>query len=85
MPGSTAVSARRRLARLVKTGSPRVVARAARRELVWRRHEASVARAAREGRRLLVGPFLGEVGFELLYWIPVVRRLLAEHGVPPSG
>jgi hypothetical protein len=28
-----------------------------------------------------VGPFLGEVGYELLYWIPVVRRLLAEHGV----
>jgi hypothetical protein len=48
---------------------------------VFRRHEASVARAARDGRRLLVGPFLGEVGFELLYWIPVVRRLLAEHGV----
>jgi hypothetical protein len=43
-----------------------------------------VARAARHGRRLLVGPFLGEVGFELLYWIPVVRRLLAEHGVPPE-
>ena len=78
------VSARRRLARLVKTGSPRVVGRAARRELVSRRHEASVARAARKGRRLLVGPFLGEVGFELLYWIPVVRRLLAEHGVPPE-
>jgi hypothetical protein len=76
------VSARRRLARLIRTGSPRVVARAARREFVWRRHETSVARAAREGRRLLVGPFLGEVGFELLYWIPVVRRLLAEHGVP---
>jgi hypothetical protein len=31
---------------------------------------------------LLVGPFLGEVGYELLYWIPAVRRLLAEHGVP---
>jgi hypothetical protein len=80
-PGSTAVSPRRRLARLAATGSPRVVLRAARRELVWRRHEAAVARAARDGRRLLVGPFLGEVGFELLYWIPVVRRLLAEHGV----
>jgi len=75
------VSARRRLSRLVRTGSPRVVARAARRELVWRRNEASVARAARTGRPLLVGPFLGEVGFELLYWIPTVRRLLAEHGV----
>lgn len=72
---------RRRLARLVRTGSPLVALKAARRELVWRRHEASVARAAREGRRLLVGPFLGEVGFEVLYWIPIVRRLLAEHAV----
>src|SRR5207249_3874887 len=41
-------------------------------------------RAAREGRRLLVGPFIGEVGFELLYWIPVARRILAEHGVGPE-
>jgi len=73
---------RRRLARLVRTGSPGVVARAARRELVWRRHEASVARAIREGRKLLVGPFLGEVGFELLYWLPVLRRVLA--GVDPE-
>jgi hypothetical protein len=76
------VSTRRRLTRLVRTGSPRIVLRAARRELVWRRQEAAVARAAREGRRFLVGPFLGEVGFELLYWIPLVRRLLAEHLVP---
>lgn len=68
---------RRRLARLVRGGSPGVVARAARRELVWRRHEAALARAIREGRKLLVGPFLGEVGFELLYWLPVLRRLLA--------
>jgi hypothetical protein len=68
----------RRLARLVRTGSPSVVARAARRQVVWTRHERAVARAIKEGRRLLVGPFLGEVGFELLYWIPVLRRLLAE-------
>jgi hypothetical protein len=66
-----------RLTRLVRTGSPRVVARAARREVVWRLHEAEVARAIRAGKRVLAGPFLGEVGFELLYWIPVLRRLLA--------
>jgi hypothetical protein len=66
-----------RLTRLVRTGSPRVVARAARREVVWRLHEAEVARAVRAGKRVLAGPFLGEVGFELLYWIPVLRRLLA--------
>jgi hypothetical protein len=53
-----------------------VVARAARRELVWRRHEADAARAIRAGKPVLAGPFLGEVGFELLYWIPVLRRLL---------
>jgi hypothetical protein len=76
-----AVPMHRRVARLVRTGSPRVVARAAHRELVWRRHEAAFRRAAREGQRLLVGPFLGEVGFELLYWIPVLRRMLAEQGV----
>jgi hypothetical protein len=72
---------RTRLARLVRTGSPGYVWKAAKRQAIWRRHEAQVAKAAREGRPLLVGPFLGEVGYELLYWIPVVRRLLAEHGV----
>jgi hypothetical protein len=76
-PAPAAPDLRRRLARLVRSGSPGLVARAARRELVWRRHEAALGRAIREGRHLLVGPFLGEVGFELLYWIPVLRRLLA--------
>jgi hypothetical protein len=68
----------RRLSRLVRTGSPSTIARAARRQVVWSRHEAEVARAIRDGRKLLVGPFLGEVGFELLYWIPALRRLLAD-------
>ena len=81
---SAGVPAERRLRRLVRTGSPSTVLRAARRELVWRRREAAVARAAREGRRLLVGPFLGEVGYELLYWIPAVRRLLSQHRVAPE-
>jgi hypothetical protein len=79
--GVPGVSLRRRLTRLARTRSPRVVFSAARRELLSRRHEAAVARAAREGRALLAGPFLGEVGFELLYWIPLLRRLLAERGV----
>lgn len=68
----------RRLARLARTGSPSTIARAARRQLVWTRHEREVLKAIQEERKLLVGPFLGEVGFELLYWIPVLRRLLAE-------
>jgi hypothetical protein len=36
------------------------------------------------GRRLLVGPWLAEVGFELLYWIPFARNLILGAGVPPD-
>ena len=79
---STQPGLRRRLVRLARTGSPSTIARAVRRQLVWTRHEREVTRAVEEGRNLLVGPFLGEVGFELLYWIPVLRRLL--DGVDPE-
>src|SRR4051794_25018671 len=41
--------------------------------------------AARFGRPVLVGPYVGEVGYEVLYWIPLVRRLLEEHGIPPRA
>jgi hypothetical protein len=44
-----------------------------------------LARAARSGRPVVVGPYVGEVGFEVLYWIPLVRRLLEEHGIPPQA
>ncbi len=67
---------RRRLVRLARTGSPSTIVRAAKRQVVWTKHEREVLSAIEEGRKLLVGPFLGEVGFELLYWIPVLRRLL---------
>lgn len=53
-----------------------------RREAGWRRAEAELARAARRGEPILAGPFLGEVGYELLYWIPLLRRLLREHEIP---
>ncbi|HVZ20756.1 MAG TPA: hypothetical protein VG871_06825 [Vicinamibacterales bacterium] len=32
---------------------------------------------------ILVGPWTGEVGFELLYWIPFVRWTCAEFGIDP--
>jgi len=73
---------RRRLVRLARTGSPSTIVRAAKRQVVWTKHEREVLSAIEEGRKLLVGPFLGEVGFELLYWIPVLRRLLA--GIDPE-
>jgi len=37
-----------------------------------------VAPLAESDGPVLVGPFTGEVGFELLYWIPVVRWLVRE-------
>ena len=37
--------------------------------------------AARSDRPVVVGPFLGEVGFEILYWLPMVRWLLGRHGI----
>jgi hypothetical protein len=33
------------------------------------------------GGRVVVGPWLGEVGFEVLYWIPFLHWLLESHGV----
>jgi hypothetical protein len=75
-----------RLARLARTRSLRTVAetvrRAGKRDLTCRRIALQLSRAARSGRPVLVGPFLGEVGFELLYWIPMLRRLLEQLGVP---
>jgi hypothetical protein len=33
---------------------------------------------------IVVGPWLGEVGFELLYWIPFLRWLIAEAPIDPA-
>ncbi len=77
-----------RLARLARKRSPRSVAetirRAGTRELAGRRIELGLARASRSQRPVLVGPFLGEVGFELLYWIPMLRRQLELHRIAPE-
>lgn len=72
-----------RLVRLARR-SPADNARLVRREIacraVARVVETRAARAAREGRPLVAGPFLGELGFELLYWIPWLRHFLERHG-----
>ena len=43
-----------------------------------------LARIAAGSRPILVGPWTGEVGFELLYWIPFVRWFVEHHGVDRS-
>ena len=65
--------------------SPRAFARAVAFESRLRsarlRMEHGLPRAARSGRPVLVGPWLSEIGFELLYWIPLLRKLLHESGI----
>jgi hypothetical protein len=77
-----------RLTRLAQKRSLREIGRAARRatrrELASRRVELGLRRAAHDGKTVVLGPFLGEVGFELLYWVPMARRLMARHGIGPS-
>jgi hypothetical protein len=46
--------------------------------------ERSLRRAATSRKPLLLGPFLGEIGYELEYWIPFMRRELHRHGIPPE-
>ena len=45
-----------------------------------RRMEALVSHK----RPVIVGPWTGEVGFELIYWIPFVRWVLKTYHVPPE-
>jgi hypothetical protein len=65
--------------------SPRELAAVVWREAVVRssarRTELALRRAARAGGRVLLGPFLGEIGYELEYWIPFMRRELHRHGI----
>ena len=39
---------------------------------------------ARGDAPILVGPWTGEVGFELLYWAPFVRRAIERFGIDPA-
>jgi len=49
----------------------------------WRM-ERGLARAGRTGTRVVVGPWLSEIGFEVLYWIPLLRALLERSGLEPA-
>jgi hypothetical protein len=61
-----------------------VAARETRLTLSARRLEAALRAEAGTARPILAGPFLGEVGFELLYWIPLLRALLERERIDPE-
>jgi hypothetical protein len=44
----------------------------------------TIDQIAASGRPVLVGPWTGEVGFELLYWIPFVRWVRAHWNLAPE-
>jgi hypothetical protein len=44
----------------------------------------TIDRIAASGRPVLIGPWTGEVGFELLYWIPFVEWLRARWPISPD-
>jgi hypothetical protein len=46
------------------------------------RVERHLESLARDTRPILLGPWLGEVGFELLYWIPFLRWFSRQFAVP---
>ena len=43
-----------------------------------------IAALVASGRPIIAGPWLGEVGFELLYWAPFVRWAAERFGIAPS-
>ena len=45
---------------------------------------AEVATLARGSRPIIVGPWLSEVGYEALYWVPFIRWMCAEHRIAPD-
>src|SRR5687767_12921897 len=44
----------------------------------------AIDQIAASGRPVLIGPWTGEVGFELLYWIPFVRWIRAHWNLAPE-
>jgi hypothetical protein len=49
------------------------------RRIAWR-----IAAMSKQDRMVLVGPWSGEVGFELLYWIPFVTWVLKQAAISPE-
>ena len=48
-----------------------------------RRVRRELAEAAAKRREIVVGPWLGEVGFELLYWVPFLQWAVDAAGLEP--
>lgn len=75
----------RAIGRRVRHLLPASIRRAASRVVASRRAvhvERQLAALAEAEQPIVVGPWLGEVGFELLYWIPFLRWFAERYEVP---
>ena len=52
--------------------------------VVERHIESEIARIVDSGRPILIGPWLSEVGFELLYWIPLLHWIKQRFALNPE-
>ncbi len=52
----------------------------------WEPHrvDRELARTLRSDAPIVVGPWLSEIGFEVLYWIPMLNHLWEQHAVRPD-
>jgi hypothetical protein len=69
------------IAHPAREGAARLAAREVKVHAQALASERRARRTASAGGTLIVGPWTSEVGFELLYWIPFLRRLLRRYGV----
>jgi hypothetical protein len=46
--------------------------------------EREIERSVSGSRPILLGPWTGEVGYEVLYWVPFLRWLAAAYRLPPA-
>ena len=49
-----------------------------------RRVERDIARVVSGSHPIVVGPWLSEVGYEVLYWVPFVRWVQSQFDIPPD-
>ena len=44
----------------------------------------AMAKIAKSEKPIIIGPWFSEVGYELLYWIPMVRWAREQYGLDPD-
>lgn len=69
---------------MTSSSTPLVAARRALRARRERTGDRALAAVGTRSGRVVIGPWTSEVGFELLYWIPLVRRALTRNAVDPA-